>query len=143
MAPLKNPKHEAFAQFCAEGKSQAEAYRLAGFKGDRREASKARHRPDIARRVGELQGRALKVVEAVEAKALERTIEKGVASRERVLAQWARIAFFDLRKAVTWGGGTVSLFDSDDLEATPRSRSPRSARARTACPSRPPTASRR
>jgi hypothetical protein len=49
-----------------------------------------------------------------QARALERTIEKGVASRERVLAQWARIAFFDLRKAVAWSGGTVSLFDSEE-----------------------------
>jgi phage terminase small subunit len=116
MAALQNPKHEAFAQACAEGKSQAEAYRLAGFKGDRREASKARHRPDIARRVGELQERAVKVVEKAEEKALERTIEKEAASRERVLAQWARIAFFDLRKAVTWNGGTVSLTGSDELD---------------------------
>jgi hypothetical protein len=83
------------AQACAEGKSQAEAYRLAGFTGGRQAASKVRHRVDVSLRVAELQGRALKVVERVEAKAFERTIEKGVASREQVLAQWARIAFFD------------------------------------------------
>jgi hypothetical protein len=60
-----------------------------------------------------LKSRALKIVEQVEARALERTIEKGVVSRERVLAQWARIAFFDLRKAVTWSGSTVSLISND------------------------------
>jgi hypothetical protein len=38
------------------------------------------------------------------------------ASRERVLAQWARIGFFDLRKAVTWSGSTVSLVSSEELD---------------------------
>jgi hypothetical protein len=55
-------------------------------------------------------------VEQVEARALERTIEKGVVSRERVLAEWARIAFFDLRRAVSWTGSTVTLENSDELD---------------------------
>ena len=35
MAPLRNTKHERFAQELAEGKSTSEAYEAAGYKPDR------------------------------------------------------------------------------------------------------------
>jgi phage terminase small subunit len=73
--------------------------------------------------------------------ALERTIEKGVGSRERVLAQWARIAFFDLRKAVSWSGNAVSLEDSDELDDDTALAISEVRQGGTACPSRPPTTS--
>lgn len=56
MPPLDNPRHERFAQGLAEGKTQIEAYREAGYRPDdgaaNRLSGKVRHR------VAELQGRA-------------------------------------------------------------------------------------
>lgn len=56
MSTLKNPKHERFAQQLAAGRSQVEAYELAGFAGSpRRNASNTLARnPPIGQRVAEL-----------------------------------------------------------------------------------------
>lgn len=47
MAALRNPRHEKFAQGLVEGLSIAEAWRRAGFKGDRKRASKGGRREDV------------------------------------------------------------------------------------------------
>ena len=58
MTVLKNPRHEKFAAAVALGVSQAEAYRKAGFRGDRRAASKLAEKDDISRRIAELRKEA-------------------------------------------------------------------------------------
>ena len=58
MPRIDNPKHELFAQELAKGKSQAEAYELAGYKGDRTGASRLATNDNIQARVAELVGRA-------------------------------------------------------------------------------------
>lgn len=57
MAPLKNPKHERFAQELAKGKTQAEAYELAGYKPSEPNASRLTSNDKVAARVAELLNR--------------------------------------------------------------------------------------
>jgi hypothetical protein len=58
MAPLRNTKHERFAQGLAEGKSADEAYSAAGYKSDRAHASRLAANGLVRGRVLELQGAA-------------------------------------------------------------------------------------
>ena len=58
MAPLRNTKHELFAQGLAEGKSMTEAYRAAGYKPNRSHASRLVAKGNIKGRVAELQDAA-------------------------------------------------------------------------------------
>ncbi|MBM7047562.1 hypothetical protein [Rhizobium lusitanum] len=58
MPVLKNARHEKFSQLRAEGKTQDEAYELAGFKPSRHHASRLATKGNIQARVAEIQGRA-------------------------------------------------------------------------------------
>lgn len=58
MPALKNARHERFAQELAKGKSQEEAYREAGYRGDRTAASRLSTNVNIRARVAELAERA-------------------------------------------------------------------------------------
>lgn len=58
MPILPNPRHEAFAQALAKGKSADEAYQMAGFKPDRGNASRLTANDSVQARVAELQGMA-------------------------------------------------------------------------------------
>ena len=58
MAPLRNTKHERFAQELAEGKSMSEAYEAAGYKPNRSHASRLVAKGNIKGRVTELQDAA-------------------------------------------------------------------------------------
>lgn len=81
MPILSDPRHERFAQNLAAGMSQVEAYAKAGYKRDRRDASKLAAKPDISRRVAELQAAgAAKVVSALfdAARMLRETAEAGL-----------------------------------------------------------------
>jgi len=66
MPVLSNPKHEKYAQELAKGKSQADAYEAAGYKGDRTAASRLATNVNIQARVAELQ-------EKVAGRVVERT----------------------------------------------------------------------
>lgn len=95
MPALSNPKHEAFCQAFVRGKTAGNAtasYKAAGFRGDRREASKLRHVPDIARRVAELQAQ----VSEIEAKATEKAVTRLGISKERVLGELAKLGFSNM-----------------------------------------------
>ena len=58
MGPLRNTKHELFAQGLAEGKSADGAYKAAGYKSDRAHASRLAANGNIRGRVTELQDAA-------------------------------------------------------------------------------------
>ena len=84
MPALPNPRHEAFAQALAAGKSQEQAYALAGFKANRGNASTlVRKQQSILKRVEEIQGRK---VEA-EVRAVEKLAEKIAVSKEYVISR--------------------------------------------------------
>ena len=68
------------------------AYRLAGYKGDRRDATKLRHSPDVARRLEEI----LASRDRAETKAVERTIERTAITKQRVIEELAKIGFANM-----------------------------------------------
>ena len=57
MGPLKNPKHEAFARALIRGKTQAEAYELAGYEPSEQHASRLASSGKVLARLAELQER--------------------------------------------------------------------------------------
>src|SRR6478752_5813235 len=56
MARLRSSKQESFADLVAAGFSLSEAYRQAGYKGDRGGASRLNREPQVIARVLELRG---------------------------------------------------------------------------------------
>ncbi len=58
MPVLDNPKHELFAQELAKGKSQVEAYEIAGYVPNDGNATKLAANPEVQERVKEITGRA-------------------------------------------------------------------------------------
>lgn len=63
MAVLPNPRHEAFAQARAGGKSVDEAYTQAGFRPHRGNAHRLSTNESVKRRIIELQGRVAEKAE--------------------------------------------------------------------------------
>lgn len=63
MTVLPNPRHEAFAQALAQGKTADEAYAQAGFRRNRGNAATLKAKQSIRNRLAELQGKAAKKVE--------------------------------------------------------------------------------
>lgn len=61
--PLKNARHERFAQELAKGKSQADAYIAAGFKPNRHNAARLNTNETVQARVVELKARAAEKAE--------------------------------------------------------------------------------
>ena len=55
MAPLNDPRREAFAWACAGGASRSAAYVEAGYKANRGNAAKLAARPTVAARIAELE----------------------------------------------------------------------------------------
>ncbi len=75
MPILKNAKHERFAQELAQGKSQADAYKLSGYKSDSGAASRLSGNVSISKRVAELLGRVADGVVLSKQWVLERLVE--------------------------------------------------------------------
>lgn len=112
MPALKNPKDEKFAQGLAQGLPAAEAYRKAGFKDNRANASRKQRNDDIAQRVAEIVARDVVVERKAEERAVEKAIKDLSITREAVLKEQARIAFLDPGEVLSWKGNTVVLKDS-------------------------------
>lgn len=91
MPILRNTRHERFAQSVAAGASLIDAYRAAGYRVQTASASR------LARKVA---GR----IEELKAEAARAALEKLDISEARVLREYARIAFADLRRAMEWFG---------------------------------------
>jgi phage terminase small subunit len=83
MSALKNTRHERFAQELAGGKSASEAYAIAGYSPNRRNASVLRRHQDIQSRLGEL----LAIRDKSAEQATERAVEALALSREWVLSR--------------------------------------------------------
>lgn len=110
MPVLPNAKHEKFAQGLARGLTADEAYQQAGFKANRGNATTLKQKQSIQKRVTEL----LEWAETVDRKATEKAIDKLAITKERVLAELAKIGFADIRKAIKWNGQVVSEQDNPD-----------------------------
>lgn len=103
MSVLSNPRHERFAQELAKGKSATQAYIAAGYEPNRQHAHRLVTNGDVQDRVEELL--------LAGAKRAEVTVE-------RVLREYARIGFADIRRAVQWQA-TQSLTGEEDEDGTP------------------------
>ena len=77
MPVLKNARHELFAQELAKGQTQEQAYKSAGYRGNRHHASRLVTKDHIRERVAELQSRnvtkADEITEITTARLLEMT----------------------------------------------------------------------
>ena len=60
--PLKNARHERFAQELAKGKTYGDAYEIAGFKRDDKNAARLTKNDGVAARLAELKSRAAEKV---------------------------------------------------------------------------------
>ena len=100
--PLKNQRHEKFAQAVAEGKTNVQ---VAGYKENIGNASTLACRPEIKERVNQIK------VEA--AAAAQVTVR-------RVVTELARVAFTDITEAMEIIGGKVRIKDTAQWSANLR-----------------------
>lgn len=98
--PLKNPKHEIFAQEVAKGTPIEQAYAKAGYTPCPKNAARLTKKDEIRTRIDELLSRAAEKAEATIAKTLE---------------EIARLAFADVGQAVSWSDEGIKLKNSEDL----------------------------
>lgn len=99
MPALSNARHERFAQALAAGKSADEAYKLAGYRPNRGNASRLKSDESIQARLAELT---------------EVGTLRAEVTVERVLTELARIGFSDLRRAFTEAGALKAPGAWDD-----------------------------
>lgn len=85
LAPLKNAKHEHFAQLVANGEPAARAYEIAGYsgKGAKQSAARLLTAADICDRVAHLRSIKVEKVQQVTAA----VVEKAGLSKEWVISQ--------------------------------------------------------
>ncbi|WP_305096465.1 terminase small subunit [Croceibacterium aestuarii] len=100
--PLKNARHERFAQELAKGKSACDAYTAAGYKESRSAASRLSTNVNIARRVKDL---------------VESGANKAEIDIARVLKELARLGTSDIRKLFDESGSLLAITDLDDETA--------------------------
>lgn len=86
MPILDNARHERFAQGLAAGKSAAEAYTAAGYKGDRTAASRLSTNVNVQSRVTELQGKVVERLTVDRQWVLDRLIENATMHQATVPA---------------------------------------------------------
>lgn len=99
--PLKNQRHEAFAQALALNKTADEAYQIAGYKPNRHNASRLKTKETISARVAAIQ---------------QRGADRAEITIENVARELAKIGFADIRKAVKWGADHRTFIDGADGE---------------------------
>src|SRR3974377_1116815 len=97
---LEKPRHEIFCQHVARGKSQAEAYVIAGYKRSDANAATLAARPEIIGRIEEIKGLAAM---------------RAQVSVDRVVVELARIGFSNVTDAVQVNNGKVYLIEHDKL----------------------------
>jgi hypothetical protein len=98
---LDNAKHERFAQGLAKGKTQEEAYREAGYQGDRTAACRLSTNVNVTARVAEIQERAATRAEISVASVtanLARIADKAEKLSEASGLSVARAAWMDAAK---------------------------------------------
>lgn len=99
--PLKNTRHERFAQELAKGKSQVQAYEAAGYRPSRSAAARLAADVDICERVSNLAERVAVRTEITVAGLTERLLniaQRGEGKDEAPLLSVARAAIMDAAK---------------------------------------------
>jgi phage terminase small subunit len=116
MPVLKNARHERYAQELAKGKSQTEAYALAGYTGDRTAASRLATNVNIVGRVTELKERGAERAELSIETVTRRLIgiaDKGEALKDAPGLSVARLAMMDAAKLHGWLRERVEMTGKD------------------------------
>lgn len=122
VGPLKNARHERFAQELAKGKTLAQAYVNAGYRPNEKNAARLKKNEGVAARFAELQERVAKktvvTVEGITARLLK-IAEKGEKSKQAPLLSVARASLMDAAKL---NGLIVEKHDlrSSDGSMTPK-----------------------
>lgn len=81
MPALQNARHERFAQELAKGKSQSEAYQLAGYEPSEPNASRLTRNDKVQARVAELQERAAANVMLTREWVLEQLVDNAAKAK--------------------------------------------------------------
>ena len=102
MAALPIASQEIFAQNVARGKTQSEAYAIAGYKENPGNASFLACQDHIKERIGEIKSIAA---------------ARANVTTERVLAELARIGFADITETIKIIDGKVKVADTATLSA--------------------------
>jgi phage terminase small subunit len=99
MPILNKPRQEKFAQLVAAGQMRpVDAYAAAGFSPHHQNASRLMQNDAVQARVAEIQGAASNQV-----------VEKLAITKERIARELARLAFYDIRDAVSWRSNAVQV----------------------------------
>ncbi len=102
MPVLTNSRREIFANLVARGKSQVEAYTLAGYNPSDTNGCTLANTPEVAARIQEIR----MIVAA-----------KTQVTNERVLSELARLGFSDITDLVTVDRGKVQVADTVGLSS--------------------------
>ncbi|MBN9074324.1 MAG: terminase [Rhizobiales bacterium] len=126
MPILPNPRHEAFAQALAKGKTADEAYALAGYKPHRGNASRLSANESVKDRVAELQAKVAKKVEVTveslageleEARALALTEKQSSAAVQATMGKAKLFGFLIERHRHSGpNGGAIPTIDVTKLK---------------------------
>ncbi len=102
MPVLSDPKHEAFARAVAAGATKREAAIAAGYAESDASSrgSKLAARPEIKDRIAELTGEVQAAI-----------CEKLAITAERVLEEYGKLAFLDIRKAFDQDGKLLPIHE--------------------------------
>lgn len=127
--PLKNSRHERFAQELAKGKSQLEAYEAAGYKPNESHASRLVANGKVSVRLEELKAKAAErtviTVESLTARLLA-IAAKGEGKTDAPMLSVARASIMDAAKLNgliidrTKHGIDLSGLSAEDLDALDR-----------------------
>jgi hypothetical protein len=125
MAPLRNPKHEAFVRNLLEGKTGLDAYEAAGFKRDDGNAARLRRNSKVEERLAELQaevaGRTVVTVESLIAELEDARIRatdvKQLSASIRAIEAKAKLAglMVERQKIEISGGSFDSCETAEDV----------------------------
>ena len=102
MGSLNNTKHEKFAQAVVKGLSAEDAYKEAGYKSNRHNASRLNTKDHIIDRVAELTPNGTQSIKP---------------EMSRVFEELARLGFSDARKLFCPTGELLPIMDLDDATA--------------------------
>ncbi len=127
MPVLKNPKHELFAQELAKGKTQVEAYEIAGYKPNDSNAAVLANKPEIQGRLTEIIGKGAERAEVTvasifteleEARSLALRIQQPAPAVSASMGK-AKIAGFLADKIEHTGkdGGPIETLELSEVEA--------------------------
>lgn len=84
MAALKNAKHELFCRYIVEGNTADDAFEMAGYKRQTQNAYRLKRRPDVSARIAEL---------------MERGLKRHDITVDRIMEEYAKLGFSDIRQA--------------------------------------------